>query len=129
MDLRRRPGTGGGKRHARHRATRARPRFLKDLYPSRSGYYPDRVVDLGRAVLVRLCARIEARRPADLPAPYVRTHAATEEFNGLQDDFEAAWQRGRDGGPGGDGGGLLVRRPGLRLHGRRMEELIAPRDR
>ncbi|MYR57337.1 hypothetical protein GTY54_14235 [Streptomyces sp. SID625] len=61
--------------------------FLKNLY--RGDYYPDPVVDLGRAVLVRLCERIEAERPADLAALYALTHAATEEFNGLQDDFAA----------------------------------------
>lgn len=62
--------------------------FLAGMY--RDGYYPDAVVDRGRAVLLRLCARIEAVRPADLAALYVLTHAATEEFNALQAEFEAA---------------------------------------
>ncbi|MFC9943155.1 DUF5713 family protein [Streptomyces pratensis] len=62
--------------------------FLRGLYGD--GYYPDRVVDLGRAVLVRLCERVEAERPADLTALYVLTHAATEEFNALEAEFEAA---------------------------------------
>lgn len=62
--------------------------FLRGLY--RDDYYPDRVVDLGRAILLRLCERIETERPADLPALYALTEAATEEFNALQDDFEAA---------------------------------------
>ncbi|CAM5550939.1 hypothetical protein SATRM34S_04534 [Streptomyces atroolivaceus] len=62
--------------------------FLRGLY--RDGYYPGHVVDRGRAVLVRLCERIEAERPADLTALYGLTHAATEEFNALQADFEAA---------------------------------------
>ncbi|MFJ3230720.1 DUF5713 family protein [Streptomyces sp. NPDC086787] len=62
--------------------------FLRGLY--RDDYYPVRVVDLGRGILLRLCERIEAERPADLAALYVLTHAATEEFNDLQDEFEAA---------------------------------------
>ncbi|MEU6477399.1 DUF5713 family protein [Streptomyces sp. NPDC047017] len=62
--------------------------FLAGLY--RDGYYPDHVVDLGRAVLLRLCERIEAERPADLTALYALTHAATEEFNALESAFEAA---------------------------------------
>jgi hypothetical protein len=62
--------------------------FLRTLYAD--GYYPDHVVDQGRAVLLRLCARIEAERPADLPGLYALTHAATEEFNALEAAFEAA---------------------------------------
>ena len=61
--------------------------FLDALY--RDGWYPDRAVDLGKEILLRLCARIEADRPADLAALYVLTQAATEEFNDLQDeDFD-----------------------------------------
>ncbi|WP_373428579.1 DUF5713 family protein [Streptomyces sp. B1I3] len=62
--------------------------FLRGLYED--GYFPDQVVDKGRAVLIRLCERIEAQRPADLTALYALTHAATEEFNGLEAEFEAA---------------------------------------
>ncbi|MFG2796267.1 DUF5713 family protein [Streptomyces pseudovenezuelae] len=58
--------------------------FLKALY--RDGYYPDHAVDRGKEILLRLCERIEADRPADLAALYVLTQAATEEFNDLQDD-------------------------------------------
>lgn len=53
-------------------------------------YFPDGVVEKGKAILLRLCARIEAERPADLSALYVLTHAATEEFNALEAEFEAA---------------------------------------
>ncbi|MFD9792491.1 DUF5713 family protein [Streptomyces sp. NPDC059070] len=62
--------------------------FLRPLYAS--DYYPDHVVDLGRAILIRLCERIEAERPSDLAALYVLTQAATEEFNLLEAEFEAA---------------------------------------
>ena len=62
--------------------------FLREMYDD--PYFPDHVVDKGKAVLLRLCERIEAERPADLAALYKLTHAATEEFNALEDDFEAA---------------------------------------
>jgi hypothetical protein len=63
-------------------------RFLKGLYDD--GYFPDRVVDLGKEILLRLCERLESRRPADLAALYALTQAATEEFNDLQTAFEEA---------------------------------------
>ncbi|MDK0524735.1 DUF5713 family protein [Streptomyces sp. ML-6] len=53
-------------------------------------YFPDHIVDKGKAILLRLCERIEAEQPADLPALYVLTQAATEEFNLLESEFEAA---------------------------------------
>ncbi|MGW3229772.1 DUF5713 family protein [Kitasatospora sp. NPDC001095] len=62
--------------------------FLWGMY--RDPYFPDHIVDKGKAVLVRLCERIEAERPADLTALYVLSHAATEEFNLLEAEFEAA---------------------------------------
>jgi hypothetical protein len=62
--------------------------FLHGLYED--PYFPDRVVDRGRAILLRLCERIEAERPAGLPELYALTHAATEEFNALEAEFEAA---------------------------------------
>jgi hypothetical protein len=46
--------------------------------------------DKGKAILVRLCERLEADRPADLAALYVLTHAATHEFNALEAEFEEA---------------------------------------
>ncbi|GAA3445579.1 DUF5713 family protein [Planomonospora venezuelensis] len=62
--------------------------FLRGMYED--GYFPDHVVDKGRAVLLRLCERIEAERPPDLTALYALTEAATEEFNALEAEFEAA---------------------------------------
>lgn len=62
--------------------------FLRGLHAD--GYYPDHVVDRGRDVLIGLCGRIEAERPADLAALYALTEAATEEFNALEAEFEAA---------------------------------------
>ncbi|WP_055600590.1 DUF5713 family protein [Streptomyces aureus] len=62
--------------------------FLRQMYAD--AYFPDHVVDKGRAILLRLCERIEAERPADLAALYELTRAATDEFNLLEAEFEAA---------------------------------------
>ncbi|WP_328914044.1 MULTISPECIES: DUF5713 family protein [unclassified Streptomyces] len=62
--------------------------FLQGLY--KDAYFPDQVVDKGKDVLLRLCARIEAERPTDLAALYALTEPATEEFNALEAEFEAA---------------------------------------
>ncbi|MCU7820935.1 DUF5713 family protein [Kitasatospora sp. DSM 101779] len=65
----------------------ARHPFPRALY---ADAYPDAVVDRGREVLLRSCERIEAERPSDLTARYLLTNAATEEFNVVQEAFEAA---------------------------------------
>ncbi|MBE1535755.1 DUF5713 family protein [Actinomadura algeriensis] len=62
--------------------------FLKGMYTD--GYYPDHIVDKCAAILRDLCERIEADRPADVAALYALTHAATEEFNDLEEEFAAA---------------------------------------
>ncbi|MGW7101608.1 DUF5713 family protein [Streptomyces sp. NPDC054838] len=62
--------------------------MLRRLYDD--PYFPDHVLGRGRAILMGLCERIEAERPPDLAALYVLTHAATEAFNLLEADFEAA---------------------------------------
>ncbi|MEU9332773.1 DUF5713 family protein [Streptomyces sp. NPDC048290] len=62
--------------------------FLALLYGDT--YFPQNLVDKGRDILVRLCERIETEPPADLDAFYTLTHAATEEFNALQEEFWAA---------------------------------------
>ncbi|OEV03921.1 DUF5713 family protein [Streptomyces oceani] len=66
----------------------ARHEFLRQLYADAS--YPDQVVDKGRAILLRLCERIEAEQPSALAALYGLTQAATEEFNLLEAEFAAA---------------------------------------
>ena len=60
--------------------------FLAGMY--RDGYFPDDLVDKGKAILVRLCERIEAEKPRSLDDLYRLTHAATEEFNDLAEAFE-----------------------------------------
>lgn len=62
--------------------------FLREMYAD--DYYPDHVVDKGKAILLRLCERIEAEHPTDLPALYELTTAAAEEFNALDEEFAEA---------------------------------------
>ncbi|MFC9898042.1 DUF5713 family protein [Nocardia sp. NPDC127579] len=62
--------------------------FLRPLYED--PYFPDHVLDKATAILRRLCERIEAEQPADISALYPLTHSATEEFNILEADFDAA---------------------------------------
>lgn len=49
--------------------------FLQGMY--NDGYFPDPIVDKGKAILLRLCERIEADRPGDLAALYALTSVAT----------------------------------------------------
>ncbi|MEU7297038.1 DUF5713 family protein, partial [Streptomyces exfoliatus] len=45
--------------------------FLRQMYDD--SYFPDYVVDQGKAILLRLCERIEAERPSDLESLYALT--------------------------------------------------------
>lgn len=69
--------------------------FLRQMY--NDSYFPDRVVDRGRAILLRLCARIEAEQPSHLGTLYTLTQAATEEFNLLEQGVRGGRERDRDG--------------------------------
>lgn len=60
-------------------------KFLAEMYSD--DYFPNHLVDKGRDILVRLCERIEAEQPKDADAVYALTHAATEEFNDLDEEF------------------------------------------
>ncbi|MET7760148.1 DUF5713 family protein [Streptomyces sp. NPDC005389] len=62
--------------------------FLRQMYGD--SYFPDRVADQGKAILLRLCERIEAEQPSDLESLYALTQAVTEEFNLLDREFVAA---------------------------------------
>lgn len=60
--------------------------FLAGMY--RDGYFPNDLVDKGKSILVRLCERIESEKPQSLDDLYRLTHAATDEFNVLAEEFE-----------------------------------------
>ncbi|WKD36862.1 DUF5713 family protein [Streptomyces xanthophaeus] len=62
--------------------------FLQSMYED--PYFPDHIVDQGRAILLRLCERIEAEQPSDPEALYALTQASTEEFNLLDAELVAA---------------------------------------
>lgn len=59
--------------------------FLEEMYED--SYFPNPLVDKGKAILVRLCEAIEAQKPASDEALLELTHAATEEFNVLAEEF------------------------------------------
>ncbi|MFD6098039.1 DUF5713 family protein [Nocardiopsis flavescens] len=59
----------------------------------RDTYFPPDLVEKGQAILRALDTRLAADRPADLEALYTVTHAATEEFNALNEEF---WERGSE---------------------------------
>ena len=61
-------------------------KFLAGMYSD--GYFPPFLVDKSKAILVRLCESIEKQQPKDASALCVLTHAATEEFNRLAEEFE-----------------------------------------
>jgi len=58
--------------------------FLQGMYDD--GYFPNFLVDKGRAILVRLCEQIEKTKPVGADVLKL-THAATEEFNALAEEF------------------------------------------
>lgn len=62
--------------------------FLQCMYEDE--YFPKHLVDKGKRILVRLCERIEKEKPADETALYVLTHAATNDFNDLAEEFVEA---------------------------------------
>src|ERR1700744_3327707 len=59
--------------------------FLKGMYGDR--YFPTFLVDKFKQILVRLCEEIETQKPADDQSLLRLTHAATNEFNALEEEF------------------------------------------
>jgi hypothetical protein len=59
--------------------------FLADMYADE--YFPPVLVDKVKAILLGVCEKIEAKKPS-LEDLYEITHAATEEINELQEEFE-----------------------------------------
>jgi hypothetical protein len=59
--------------------------FLEGMY--NDPYYPNFLVDKGKSILLTLCIQIEIRKPKGLQKLYELTHAATNQFNYLEDDF------------------------------------------
>lgn len=59
--------------------------FLKEMYEDQ--YFPNTIVDKGKAILINLCAKIENEKPNMLQELYKLSHKATDEFNDLQEEF------------------------------------------
>ncbi len=79
--------TGPGPRGQPKDARILKHRFLREMYED--DYFPNRLVDKGKAILLKLCAQIEKGQPRDADAVYALTHAATERFNDLAEEFMA----------------------------------------
>ncbi|MFI9467335.1 DUF5713 family protein [Streptomyces sp. NPDC052492] len=62
--------------------------FLRSMHDD--PYFPGHLVDEGKAILLRLCLRMETEQPSGLDSLYKLTQAATEEFNLLDERFGAA---------------------------------------
>lgn len=60
--------------------------FLAEMYED--PYFPKKCVDKGKMILIDLCFNIENTQPKDLEQLYLLTHAATDKFNDLQEDFD-----------------------------------------
>lgn len=58
--------------------------FLEEMYSD--GYFPNVLVDKGKQILLELCVQIEAQKPS-AEQVLVLTHAATERFNDLAEEF------------------------------------------
>lgn len=60
--------------------------FLASMYDD--GYFPDHLINEAKALLVALCAEIEAEEPSADAELLVLTHATVEDFNDLAETFE-----------------------------------------
>ena len=60
--------------------------FLKSMFED--AYFPNKLVDKGKKILVDLCFQIEETPPKNLVELYKLTQAATNKFNDLQEEFE-----------------------------------------
>ena len=60
--------------------------FLEEMYEDE--YFPDFLVDKGKNILLQLSEDIEHQQPETLEELYALTHAATEQFNELAEEFE-----------------------------------------
>ena len=61
-------------------------KFLDEMY--QDSWFPNFLVDKCREILIKLCEKIESENPKTLEHLYILTHAATEELNELEEEFE-----------------------------------------
>ena len=60
--------------------------FLREM--SLDSYFPANLVKKGQSILLNLCLQIEQDKPENLDQLYALTHAATDKFNDLSEEFE-----------------------------------------
>jgi len=60
--------------------------FLQEMYED--SYFPEELVRKGEDILRELCLQIDQQKPQSLEQLYRLSHAATERFNDLQQEFE-----------------------------------------
>ena len=60
--------------------------FLAGMYSDH--WFPNFLVDKGKAILIDLCEQIEKTKPSDLEQLYTLMDVATEKFNDLEDEFD-----------------------------------------
>ncbi|NRB39943.1 MAG: hypothetical protein HRU20_15990 [Pseudomonadales bacterium] len=60
-------------------------KFLDEMY--QDSYFPNSIVDKGKIILLELCSKIEEKKPESSESVYKLTHAATEKFNELNNEF------------------------------------------
>ena len=89
-------------------------------------YFPKHLVQKGQALLVALAAKIEAKGPRG-EAVYALTHATTEAFNDLQEEFHEADSEIETAAREAIAGdiGFILETLGYEVD---LEEAIAPRD-
>ncbi|WP_428307642.1 DUF5713 family protein [Lacipirellula sp.] len=99
--------------------------FLAEMYED--DYFPNALVDKGKAILVRLCEQIEVDQPESLDDLYALTHAATDEFNDLAVEFEEEDSEIETGARDAIGGDFAAIARAY-VYDADIEELIATRD-
>jgi len=100
--------------------------FLAEMYGD--SYFPKAQVDKVKDVLLGLCARIEQEKPASAEQFLRLTHEATEQINGLAEEFEehgSELETAAREVMAADFG-FIARAYGF--GGVEIEEMIAPRD-
>lgn len=100
--------------------------FLAEM--TEDDYFPQPLVDKGKLILVRLCEAIEEQQPADLAALYALTHAATEEFNSLGEELDAAGSEIETAARDTIGTDIFTIARAYGFADADIEELIAPRE-
>ncbi|MBV6288368.1 DUF5713 family protein [Pseudomonas aegrilactucae] len=107
-------------------ATMANYPFLKEMIED--DYFPNAIVHKGQNILIELCRAIEQQKPADLDALYALSHAATEAFNVLGEEFEENGSEIETAARDAIGTDFMQIATAYGFENADIEELIAPRD-